>query len=193
MFTKLPIFHYFFSSRGPKNNYTQRRSSEEKMSKSFCAIVLSMFVSISLNGCADSEQEGDTSELLGVASGAIVHRGTKRCLDVKGNANHNGAEVILFKCNGQLNQQWDQIPMGGPHVGMYRSKSSGKCLDVKRNGQLQINICDGRRNELWTIQESAGNKRRFVLSNNTCLDVNKQGVLQTAKCHWGPYMMWDGF
>lgn len=82
-------------------------------------------------------------------SAEIVGIGGK-CLDVKGGSSANSTEIILYRCHGGENQQWEVVNGAIKGIG-------GKCLDVKGGGsadstQIILYSCHGGDNQRWIIR-----------------------------------------
>lgn len=67
-----------------------------------------------------------------------------KCLDVAGQQQQNGAEVIGYRCNGQKNQKWY---IDGQRI---RSLDTGKCLDIY-NGKMQMHHCSQNRGQKFNL------------------------------------------
>ncbi|MGI5270452.1 PQQ-dependent sugar dehydrogenase [Nonomuraea sp. CA-218870] len=103
---------------------------------------------------------GGTSALRGVAS--------NRCLDVNGASQANGAQVLIWDCNGQANQQWTVTSAGELRV------YGGKCLDVNGGGTADgsaviIWDCNGQNNQKWRLNADGS---ITAVGANKCLEVN---------------------
>ncbi|HEX8343138.1 MAG TPA: ricin-type beta-trefoil lectin domain protein [Actinoplanes sp.] len=100
----------------------------------------------------------DTFSLRGVGSG--------RCLDVLGGAPNNGAQAVIWDCNGGLTQIITATS-GQLRIG-------GKCLDAEANGtangtKVVLWTCGTGTNQQWTLQ--ADGTIRGVQSGR-CIDVS---------------------
>jgi hypothetical protein len=72
------------------------------------------------------------------------------CLNDQGNAG-NGGHVILWRCDGAVNEIWTRTSSGEYALG-----ASGPCLDdpaySTRNGtQLDVYACHNGANQHWTL------------------------------------------
>ncbi|HLU70887.1 MAG TPA: ThuA domain-containing protein [Nonomuraea sp.] len=107
---------------------------------------------------------GGTGALRGVAS--------NRCLDVSGASQSNGAQVHIWDCNGQPNQQWTATGAGELRV------YGNKCLDVNGAGTADgtaviIWNCNGQNNQKWTLNADGS---VTAVGANKCLDVSGYGT-----------------
>ncbi|MCA2215476.1 ricin-type beta-trefoil lectin domain protein [Jidongwangia harbinensis] len=109
-----------------------------------------------------------------------------RCLDVNGASSANGAQMILWDCHGNANQQFSQ---SGQEL-----RVLGKCLDVPGNAagtRVQISDCGGA-NQKWNLNS---NGTVSNAQNGLCLDVNgaatANGTAVVAwTCHTGANQRW---
>jgi hypothetical protein len=90
---------------------------------------------------------GDKGQMWRHEHGALHNVASGRCLDIEGASTSNGANLILFRCNGQKNQQF-QFNKGTNSI--YQPKS-GKCLDVDMKSSIK-NVL------LWTCKDSQNQK-----------------------------------
>ncbi|MCA2225135.1 lectin [Nonomuraea aurantiaca] len=124
-----------------------------------------------------------TSAIKGVGSG--------RCLDVSGVSQANGAQVQIWDCNGQSNQQW--TPTSAGELRVY----GGKCLDVNGAGTADgtaviIWDCNGQNNQQWRLNTDG---TITAAGANKCLDVSGSGTANGTKaqiwtCHGGTNQKW---
>ncbi|WP_030512661.1 RICIN domain-containing protein, partial [Microbispora rosea] len=89
-----------------------------------------------------------------------------RCLDVSGVSQANGAQVQLWDCNGQSNQQW--TPTASGELRVY----GNKCLDVNNAGTADgTNViiwdCNGQNNQKWRLNSDGS---ITAVGANKCLD-----------------------
>ena len=103
----------------------------------------------------------------GSQGGAIRGVGSGRCLDVAGVSQANGAQVQIWSCNGQSNQQWASTSAGELRV------YGGKCLDVNGRGTADgtaviIWDCSGQSNQQWRFNSDGS---ITAVGANKCLDV----------------------
>ncbi|MEV4709815.1 endo-1,4-beta-xylanase [Micromonospora sp. NPDC049374] len=111
-----------------------------------------------------------------------------RCLDVNGASSANGAQMIIWDCHNNANQQFTQ---NGRAL-----QVMGKCLDVPSNAaagtRVQIYDCHGGANQQWVINSNA------TISNaqtGLCLDVNGAATANGSAvivwgCHGGANQRW---
>ncbi|WP_182909860.1 arabinofuranosidase catalytic domain-containing protein [Microbispora sp. H13382] len=124
-----------------------------------------------------------TTPLVGVGSG--------RCLDVSGASQANGAQVNIWDCNGQANQQWTTTSAGELRV------YGNKCLDVYGGGTADgtaviIWDCNGQNNQKWRLNADG---TITAVGANKCLDVSNYGTANGSKvhiwtCHGGTNQQW---
>ncbi|HEV2782329.1 MAG TPA: ricin-type beta-trefoil lectin domain protein [Actinophytocola sp.] len=98
-----------------------------------------------------------TSPLRNVAAG--------RCMDVSGQSQANGAQLIIWDCNGGGNQRWTSTAAGELRV------YDTKCLDVLNQATtpgsaVSIWDCNGGNNQKWTLN---ANGTIVGLQSNLCL------------------------
>ncbi|MEV0354389.1 arabinofuranosidase catalytic domain-containing protein [Nonomuraea sp. NPDC050680] len=110
-----------------------------------------------------------TTPLVGVGSG--------RCLDVNGVSQANGAQVQIWDCNGQSNQQWTATSAGELRV------YGGKCLDVYGAGTANgTNViiwdCNGQSNQQWRLNADG---TITAVGAGKCLDVSASGTANGTK------------
>ncbi|RCG26609.1 beta-xylosidase [Sphaerisporangium album] len=110
-----------------------------------------------------------TTPIRGVASG--------RCLDVNGASQANGAQVLIWDCNGQANQQWTSTASSELRV------YGGKCLDVNGGGTADgtpviIWDCNGQNNQKWRLNADG---TITAIGANKCLDVSALGTANGTK------------
>jgi lysophospholipase L1-like esterase len=113
----------------------------------------------SVSGSIGTPVSGSTGAIRGVGSG--------RCLDVTGVSQANGAQVQIWDCNGQSNQQWTSTSSGELRV------YGGKCLDVNGRGTADgtsviIWDCNGQSNQQWRFNSDG---TITAIGANKCLDV----------------------
>jgi peptidoglycan hydrolase-like protein with peptidoglycan-binding domain len=118
----------------------------------------------------------------GSSSRAIIGVGSSRCLDVAGMSRSPGAQVHLWDCHGQANQQWKML--SNKTIQVY----GNMCLDIvgnnTRNGaDIVIWPCHNGANQQWYYPGDG--TIRSVL-NGKCLDVAGYGTGNGSKIH-----MWD--
>ncbi|MFB9682324.1 lectin [Streptosporangium vulgare] len=124
-------------------------------------------------------------------TGAIRGVGSGRCLDVSGASQANGAQVQIWDCNGQANQQW--ATTGASELRVY----GNKCLDVANqstaNGAaVQIWDCNGQNNQKWRLNSDG---TITAVGANKCLDVPNSATANGTKlsiwtCNGGANQRW---
>ncbi|WP_173064516.1 glycoside hydrolase family 27 protein [Phytohabitans houttuyneae] len=114
--------------------------------------------------------------------------GSGRCLDVNQASTANGAQMLIWDCHSNSNQQFTQ---NGQAL-----QVMGKCLDVPANAtggtRVQIWDCNGAANQRWTLNSNG------TVSNGQsglCLDVNNGGTANGTAvivwtCHGGTNQRW---
>ncbi|WP_285786406.1 RICIN domain-containing protein, partial [Microbispora sp. NBRC 16548] len=122
---------------------------------------------------------------------AIKGVGSGRCVDVTDVSQANGAQVQIWDCNGQSNQQWTQTSAGELRV------YGGKCLDVNGAGTADgtsviIWDCNGQNNQKWRFNADG---TITAVGANKCLDVTGGGTangtkLQIYSCWGGSNQQW---
>ena len=124
-------------------------------------------------------------------AGAVRGVGSGRCLDVSGVSQVNGAQVQIWDCNGQSNQQWTLTSAGELRV------YGGKCLDVNGGGTADgssviIWDCNGQNNQQWRFNS---NGTITAVGANRCLDVPNNATANGTKlviwdCNGGTNQRW---
>ncbi|WP_374225371.1 endo-1,4-beta-xylanase [Micromonospora sp. C95] len=116
------------------------------------------------------------------------NEGSGRCLDVNGASSANGAQMIIWDCHSNANQQFTQ---NGRAL-----QVMGKCLDVPNNAaagtRVQIYDCHGGANQQWNVNSNG------TISNaqtGLCLDVNGAATANGSAvivwgCHGGANQRW---
>jgi poly(3-hydroxybutyrate) depolymerase len=131
---------------------------------------------------------GPTTPPPGPAGNRLRNEGSGRCLDVNGASSANGAQMIIWDCHTNANQQ---ITRNGAAL-----QVMGKCLDVPANSgagtRVQIWDCHGGANQQWNL-----NSNGTISSTQTglCLDVNGAGTANGStvivwNCHGGANQRW---
>ena len=114
--------------------------------------------------------------------------GSGRCLDVNQASTANGAQMLIWDCHSNPNQQFTE---NGQAL-----QVMGKCLDAPANAaagtRVQIWDCIGGTNQRWTLN-SDGTIRNA--QSGLCLDVNNGNTANgTAvivwSCHGGANQRW---
>jgi dienelactone hydrolase len=129
----------------------------------------------------DPTPPADTYSLAGAASG--------KCADVEGVSQANGARLLLWTCNGQVNQRWTQTA-----AGELRVYDNPKCMDAGASGQgarVTINACNGGNSQKWTVN---ANGTVTNAASGRCLDAsgtadNSPVVVNT--CTGGSSQTWS--
>jgi hypothetical protein len=103
-----------------------------------------------------------------------------KCLDVEGGSSTDGTRVILWPCNGGINQRW-KVLRDGKVLGI-----DGKCLDVRggssENGApVIIWACHSGDNQRWEITD----KGELRGTGKKCLDPSGWGAANGA-----PIILW---
>ncbi len=155
----------------------------DKMAAAWYAALQSVPGSIGAPGGSSPSPSGSTSTLKGVGSG--------RCLDVAGYSQTNGAQVQIWDCHGQSNQQWTSTSSGELRV------YGNKCLDVYGAGTadgtgVTIWDCNGQNNQKWRFNADG---TITAVGANKCLDVAEYGTANGSKihiwtCHGGTNQQW---
>lgn len=109
----------------------------------------------------------------------------RRCVDVEGGSDKDGALVQQYTCNGSPAQRW-QVRNVTDNVYELVSEASGKCLDVgggsSENGAvIQQYTCNGTAAQHWVVEDLGGGAYRLVAQTGSgkCLDV-RGGSTQPA-------------
>ncbi|MEU9836764.1 ricin-type beta-trefoil lectin domain protein, partial [Streptosporangium sp. NPDC048047] len=113
------------------------------------------------------------------AGGALKGTGSGRCLDVSGASQSNGAQIQIWDCNGQANQNW--ATTGSGELRVY----GNKCLDVSGAGTadgtaVTIWDCNGQNNQKWRLNTDGS---ITAVGANKCLDVSGYGTANGTKVH----------
>jgi len=175
--------------------------------KSFTTFAV--FVSLSLafgtlaSGCAPIEEmDGeDMAAQENVASDSQALTGTRvmplkprhapaKCLDVSNYSYVNGANVILWDCNGGASQQMTLKDVGGGYYTI-RPQHSGKCLTVKNGAtnwgaEIVQEDCNGSIHQLFRLTyKEANNYEIRTAQMNHCLDLsNNSSASGTRLVQW---------
>jgi alpha-galactosidase len=114
--------------------------------------------------------------------------GSGRCLDVNQASTANGAQMLIWDCHTNSNQQFTQ---SGQTL-----QVMGKCLDAPANAaggtRVQIWDCNGATNQQWTINT---NGTVSNVQTGLCLDVSNSSTANGAavnvwNCHTGTNQRW---
>jgi hypothetical protein len=124
-----------------------------------------------------------SGRLMGVQSG--------RCLDVPNQSQTNGTAVVIWDCNGGLNQNWTLQSNGALQV------YGTKCLDVLNHATapgstVAIWDCSGAANQRWTFNADG---TIVGIESGLCLDVTGQGTANGTSvkiwtCNGGANQRW---
>lgn len=196
-------------------NYLNRSASiaADAALHSLGALATSAIASLALVACAadpgaiDSEGDGDGMEAedsaievaeqpfrAGMYSISAKHSG--KCLDVTGASGADGAKLIQWSCNGQNNQRFQAVDVGGGEYALI-ALHSGKCLDVTgasaANGAqlIQFTCHFGDNQRFVVIDLTDGYSLIMPKHSGKCLDVSGGSVTGGAPiiqfaCHVGP-------
>ncbi|AWS43450.1 ricin-type beta-trefoil lectin domain protein [Streptosporangium sp. 'caverna'] len=158
----------------------------DKMAAAWYAALQSVSGSIGQPGGSSPTPTPTPSPASGIRS---VSSG--RCLDVANASQANGAQVQIWDCNGQANQQWTSTGAGELRV------YGNKCLDVNSQGtadgtQVGIWDCNGQGNQKWRLNSDGS---ITALGAGKCLDApnysTANGVkLQIWSCSGGVNQRW---
>jgi hypothetical protein len=100
-------------------------------------------------------------------SAPLVGVGSGRCLDVPGQRQTNGTQLVIWDCNGGSNQRWTQLSNGALQV------YGTKCMDVLGHntapgGIVAISDCTGGPNQQWRFYADG---TIVGVESGLCLDV----------------------
>jgi alpha-galactosidase len=148
-------------------------------------------------GAISANVPGHGTVVYRVSGGGVVEppvtfrlrgEGSGRCLDVNQASTANGAQMLIWDCHSNANQQFTQ---NGQAL-----QVMGKCLDAPANAtggtRVQIWDCNGATNQRWTLNT---NGTISNAQNGLCLDVNNGATANgTAvilwSCHGGTNQRW---
>jgi hypothetical protein len=144
-----------------------------------CALLLaSCLVPATSEPESRGEETTNLAVALAIAPGAYTltagHSG--KCVEVAGSSTADGALIQQRTCNGQKNQQWNLVDVGG---GIWEVKNavSGKCVDVSgwstaNGGKVHQWTCRGQANQRWrAVEPSAGKVQLRSVHSGKCVDV----------------------
>lgn len=110
--------------------------------------------------------------------GGPILSSTDRCVDVRGGAAVNGADLVIYTCHGGANQRW-----------VYSStdkslRSLGKCMDiprdVRRSGtRIELYTCNGSSAQLWE-RRTSDHTIRSARSPSLCVRVKDGSTVNGA-------------
>ncbi|MDG4821715.1 RICIN domain-containing protein [Asanoa sp. WMMD1127] len=118
----------------------------------------------------------------------LRNEGSGRCLDVSQASTANGAQLQIWDCHNNANQQFAQ---NGATL-----RVTGKCLDAPPNAaagsRLQIWDCNGGANQQWLFN---GNGTISSAQTGLCLDVNGAATANGSAvivwtCHGATNQRW---
>ncbi|HEU5470811.1 MAG TPA: ricin-type beta-trefoil lectin domain protein [Actinophytocola sp.] len=125
-------------------------------------------------------------------AGPLRNVAANRCLDVSGGSQANGAQVIIWDCNGNSNQRWTQTAAADLRV------FDSKCLDVLNQAvtpgsPVSIWDCNGGDNQKWTSTSGGALVGR---QSNLCLAPSGAGSaagtpLVIASCTGAASQQWS--
>ena len=119
----------------------------------------------------------------GIPSGyhQLVVANDNQCLDVYGDTSTSGAAVDQWTCNGQSNQQFQFVPVGGGY-GELQADNSAQDVAVANSSTAQGSPdivqqpVNGAANSLWLAQQQSDGSWQFKNQNSgLCLDVYGAG------------------
>jgi hypothetical protein len=114
----------------------------------------------------------------------IRAKSSGKCLDVTGGlaARQNGIKIQQYQCNGQANQRWNLVALGGADAGYFEvvSVNSGLVLDV--TGGLNA-TANGDLLQQWQWGNTDNQKFRFTNRGKTvlCVDSLNEGAVNEGE------------
>ncbi|WP_432837297.1 RICIN domain-containing protein [Dactylosporangium sp. CA-092794] len=86
----------------------------------------------------------------------FVNAADNRCLDVNGASKDNGAQILIWDCNGGANQVWRLVRDGDGY--RLLSLNSNKCIGIDNGNPAPGAVarqwdCDGSTNQRWQFQQ----------------------------------------
>ena len=131
----------------------------------------------------------------------LTARHSGKLLDVFGSSVDNGADVVQWTANGQNNQRWRFVDVGGGYSQVV-SANSGKCLDVAGAGTADgVRViqwtCGTGRNQHWRMQDVGNGYVQLVARHSDkCLNVSDAATSDGAKtaqwtCGSGSHQQWQ--
>jgi hypothetical protein len=137
------------------------------------------------------------------AASTLTARHSGKLADVFNGSVDNGANVVQWAANGQTNQQWRFVDVGGGYNQVV-SVSSGKCLDVfggtsaTGDGVRVVQwTCGTGTNQHWRVQDlGTGYIQLVARHSNKCLDVQNAALTDGAQlvqwtCGSGTNQQWQ--
>jgi hypothetical protein len=133
---------------------------------------------ISQNGQTQAQQPAATPEttdsagLAGTYSLAAAHSGL--CADVLRFSEENGADIVQWTCNNEVNQRWTLEPRGEQYKVI--AEHSGKCLDVagaslEEGYKVHQWECLEVGNQLWSLKQVTHGYQIVAEHSGKCLVV----------------------
>jgi alpha-galactosidase len=132
----------------------------------------------------------------------LTARHSGKLADVFNASTADGANVVQWAANGQVNQRWRFVDAGGGYVTVV-SANSGRCLDVyggvtaTGDGARIVQwACHGGTNQQWRVQDlGTGYLNLIARHSNKCLDVNGASTADGAQlvqwtCGSGTNQQW---
>jgi hypothetical protein len=124
------------------------------------------------------------------ADGSVT--GSGKCLDASGHGTANGTAVVIWGCNGGVNQKWARTDVPG----ILKGQESGKCVDVPAGNQTNgtrpaLWDCNNGNNQVWT--STATNELRVF--DAKCLEAAGGGTadgtaVQIYDCNGSAAQRW---
>ncbi len=106
---------------------------------------------------------------------------SKKCIDIYGASQNDGALAVQYGCHNGDNQQFNFVPVGSAF--QIKAEHSGKCLGVENasltSGAKIVQLtCDATRNNmLWRVSGLGAQRQISALHSNMCMKVT--GTLTT--------------
>jgi alpha-galactosidase len=118
----------------------------------------------------------------------LAARHSGKMLDVYNVSTTDGANVVQWAANGQLNQRWEFRDAGGGYYTVV-SANSGKCLDVNGGTSATADgvrvvqwTCNGGTNQQWRLQDAGSGYVQLVARHSSkCLDVLNAAITDGAQ------------
>jgi hypothetical protein len=110
-------------------------------------------------------------------SGVIRSQRFSKVVDVEGKSRSDGANTMIWKSTGGLNQMWEFVAVGGGAYAIV-SRNSGLVLDVdgkstSDGANVQQYRWNGGANQRWYLREMGGGNVRIVNArSNKCLAID---------------------
>ena len=186
-----------FNQGGSSTTISTTAAAVGKSGSSFTLRDLWTGATSTTSGAISASVPGHGTAVFRVSGGGVVEppatfrlrgEGSGRCLDVNQASTANGAQMLIWDCHNNPNQQFTQ---NGQTL-----QVMGKCLDAPANAaggiRVQIWDCNGGANQRWTLNS---NGTISNAQNGLCLDVNNGDTANgTAvilwSCHTGANQRW---